>query len=152
MATTSVEGRPTASYAPFVHHCNCFYVYTSALSRHTKDLKETPRASILLIEDEGTSTNLFARKRITFTCNVFSVPRDDEEWQEVMELFGKKFGEIFALIRPLGDFTLFRLSPQEAIYVEGFGRAFQMSPDLRNPVRIKGTGPGASPLEAHAKK
>ena len=60
-----------------------------------------------------------------------------------MKRFEKTFGDIFSLILPLTDFTLFRLTPHEAIYVEGFGQAYRMKPDLSEAEHIRGTGPGA---------
>jgi heme iron utilization protein len=143
LATTSEDATPTASYAPFVRQATSLYVYLSALSRHTKDLIETRKASALLLEDEHSAENLFARKRITFTCSAKTTERGCDEWRATMTLFGNTFGNIFDIIRPLRDFTLFRLDPYEAIYVEGFGKAYRMTPDLRDPVHIKGTGPGA---------
>ncbi|MBI2637782.1 MAG: pyridoxamine 5'-phosphate oxidase family protein [Candidatus Sungbacteria bacterium] len=142
LGTVGADGTPTASYAPFVQQNN-FYIYTSALSRHTSDLQEIPKASILFIEDEAGVSNLFARKRITFSCDVEVIPRWCDEWVSVMEHFGEKFGSIFDAIRPLGDFVLFCLKPYEAVYVEGFGQAYRLNADLTNAVHVKGTGPGA---------
>ena len=156
LATMNAEGRPTASIAPFVRQNNFLYVYTSGLSQHTKDFQETGKTSALVVEDEAGCVNPFARKRITFSCSVVSIPRESEEWRKIMGLFEEVFKNVFfkktsirvfALIRPLVDFTLFRLLPHEAIYVEDFGKAFQMTADLRNPVHLRGTGPGASPLK-----
>ena len=146
MGTVGANGVPTASYAPFVRQGDNFYVYTSALSRHTSDLKETGLASILLVEDKMTANNLFARKRITFSCNVTIIERGSGKWQDIINLFGDTFGKRFDIIRPLGDFTLFCLTPTEAVYVEGFGRAYRMNAHLRSPVHIKGVGPRASAL------
>lgn len=170
MGTVNKEGRPTASHAPFVWRHPFLYVYTSGLSRHTDDLKETGKASVLLAEDEAHCLNIFARIRITFSCSAISVQRENDEWREIMDLFEKTFKDtvfkgtqekVVPHLRRLTDFTLFRLHPHEAIYVEGFGKAYQMTGDLRNPIHIKGTGPCASafkppermpPLDAWGRK
>lgn len=144
LATVGADGTPTASYAPFVRQGPNFFIYTSELSRHTKDMFDTRKASVLLIEDEVGATNLFARKRITLPCSVEIVEREENVlWRHIMNLFEKTFGDIFGIIRPLTDFTLFCLVPHEAIYVEGFGQAYRMSPDLFESEHIRGTGPGA---------
>jgi putative heme iron utilization protein len=44
-----------------------------------------------------------------------------------MSLFKKKFGKVFAMIRPLPDFTLFRLIPSGGLYVYGFGQALEVT-------------------------
>lgn len=144
LATSGKEGLPTASYAPFIRSDGNFYVYTSALSRHTKDMKESPRVSAMIMEDEQKAvSNPFARKRLTLSCVAEIVLRDSEEWQNILDCFGNVFRNSFELIRPLGDFTLFRLVPSEATYVEGFGQAYRLNKDLEESVHIRGTGPGA---------
>jgi len=143
MATVDTGGRPTASQAPYIYSGGTFYVYTSGLSRHTDDLLKTKKVSILLVEDEVSAQNIFARKRITFSCRVATVRRDSAAWREVIGLFRNAFGPVFDVIEPLRDFTLFRLTPKEAIYVEGFGRAYRMTGNLKGAVHVKGTGPGA---------
>jgi len=140
LATVGADGTPTASYAPFVKHGDNLYIYISELSKHTRDLVETKRASVLLIEDEKGARNLFARKRITFSCEVAWVPRTTSFFGEIMDLFGKTFGKIFNQIEPLQDFILFSLSPVEALYVEGFGKAYRLKRDLTNPIHIRGNG------------
>ena len=142
LATVGIDGTPTASYAPFIHS-DALYIYISALSRHTKDLHDTKKASVLLIEDETSAENLFARKRITFSCNVGVVERETSLWYYILSRFETTFGSVFGHIRPLPDFTLFRLKPCDAIYVEGFGQAYRMNPELTSAIHIKRTGPGA---------
>ena len=127
MATIDKNGAPNASYAPFVTRTPWLYVYTSARSKHTQNLTETTRASVMFIEDETRSGNLFARKRFTSQCRVEVVERESKEWRTVMSLFKKKFGKVFAMIRPLPDFTLFRLIPSGGLYVYGFGQALEVT-------------------------
>ena len=70
MATADKNGAPNVSYAPFVHRAPLLYVYTSSLSRHTKNMMETAKASVMFIEDEARTRNFFARKRFTCQCSV----------------------------------------------------------------------------------
>ena len=138
MATADKKGAPNVSYAPFVHRTPAIYVYTSSRSRHTKNMLETTTASVLFIEDEMRTRNLFARKRFTCQCSVDVVERESAEWLTAMSLFKKKFGKVFAMIRPLPDFTLFRLIPSGGLYVRGFGQAFEVSADLKNSKHVTG--------------
>ena|SRR3989344_3021374 len=141
MATLGVDEIPTASYAPFVRENGNFYVYISALSRHTRDLLQKSAVSVLLIEDEADAKNIFARRRITFSCEAYTVPKKGAGWWNTIGIFEKTFGQIFDILKSLPDFVLFRLEPSEATYVEGFGKAYRMDKHLRNPVHVKGTGP-----------
>jgi hypothetical protein len=149
MATVGKDGAPTASYAPFVYHDNCFYVYVSDLSQHTKDVRETGHASILFIEDEQDAGNVFARKRLTFPC-VCSVVRTESSRELLMELFAERFGVVFDLIRPLADFTLFQMTPGEGRSVAGFGQAYRVSKDLERLERV--TGPGHTTQKVRKKR
>ncbi len=125
MATTSADGVPDASYAPFVRiDDNAFYVNLSELSTHTGNLLETPRVSVMLLQAENDTKQLFARKRLGFDADAEVVERDSTRWNQVMDLFAVKFGDIMDLIRPLQDFTLFRLVPRSAVYVRGFAQAY----------------------------
>ena len=63
MATADKNGAPSVSYAPFVRRPPPLYVYTSSLSRHTRNMMETAKASVMFIEDEARTRNFFARKR-----------------------------------------------------------------------------------------
>ncbi len=136
LATVGEDEWPTSSYAPFVKHEGSYYIYTSSLSAHTRDLLATQKASIMFIDDESNSPNVFARRRYTCRCDVTDVPRECAVWIKVMGLFEKKFGSRFPEIRSLADFTLFRLTPMHGRYVEGFGRAFHVGPNLDSSEHI----------------
>jgi len=92
----------------------------------------------MLIEDEARTRNFFARKRFSCQCSVEVVGRETTEWRTVMSLFKRKFGKVFDMIRPLQDFTLFRLTPDGGLYVRGFGQAFEVSPDMKNSKHVTG--------------
>jgi putative heme iron utilization protein len=136
MATMGNDGIPTISYAPFVRIDSAFYIYTSGLSRHTHDLLQTERASIMFIEDEAKARNLFARRRLTFPCRSTIIPLRGDMRKGIMELFESKFGEVFTVIRPLGDFVLFQLDPMEGTYIEGFGQAYRIDAALLQVAHI----------------
>ena len=81
MATVSVDGVPDASYAPFVRiDDNAFYVNLSELSTHTGNLLATPRASVMFLQAEDDSKQLFARKRLSFDSDAGLVERDSTRW------------------------------------------------------------------------
>jgi len=77
---------------------------------------ETTTVSILFIEDEARTRNFLPEN-----ASPASVART------AMSLFKKKFGKVFAMIRPLPDFALFRIIPSGGLYVRGFGQAFEVS-------------------------
>lgn len=127
MATVSADGVPDASYAPFVRiDDNAFYVNVSELSTHTANLVSTPLASILFLQGEEHSKQLFARKRLSFEGHAQLVERESPTWVRVMDLFERKFGDVIQLIRPLADFKLMRIEPRRGVFVRGFAQAYPL--------------------------
>lgn len=127
LATVDGDGTPEASYAPFVRlDDNAFHVYISDLSKHTGNLRTTPKASVLLIEDEDTAGQVFARKRLTFRCDASVVERESPEFNRILDAFDRKFGDVMEMLRPLQDFRLFRLAPTGGVFVKGFAQAFRI--------------------------
>lgn len=139
LATVSADGEPEASYAPFVSDRGCYYVYLSDLARHSANLRETGRASVLLIEGEEQARHPFARERLTLRCEVGECPRDTSRFEVVLDLFEQRFGKFVQMVRPLGDFRLFELRPVAGSYVAGFARAYVL--DGEDLVNIRHRGP-----------
>lgn len=129
LATVDAQGKPNVSYAPFVLLADGYYILISQLARHARNLLENPQVSLMMIEDEGASKTIFARKRLTFEANVSVVERGTETWQHAVNGLKSRFGEIVEGLSGLGDFVLFRLEPTQGLFVKGFGQAFQVSGD-----------------------
>ena len=127
LSTTDPSGLPHASYAPFVQvNNNTFYIYVSSLSQHTSNLRINPLVSFLLIEDESTAQQIYARERLTFLCDVETIGCGSTQWGVILGTFEKKFGSIVKTIRLLQDFQLFQLLPRYGIFVKGLGEAFHI--------------------------
>lgn len=141
LATVDEQGQPHASTAPFVRDpSGNFYVFVSALARHAANLARG-RAEILLLEDQTLTSNPFARRRLSFRCSSLAVGPGPERDQVLTE-FHHRFGNIVATLRQLPDFILFRLVPEDATYVKGFGQAYRMpGADLERlaPIGPEGT-------------
>ncbi|MGU3843095.1 pyridoxamine 5'-phosphate oxidase family protein, partial [Vibrio diabolicus] len=84
LATVDAEGRPNVSYAPYVHNQEGYFVLISKIARHARNLLENPNVSLMMIEDEESSKQLFARKRLTFDAVANVVERDTEMWPQVV--------------------------------------------------------------------
>lgn len=144
LGTTSKEGTPDASVAPAVlGDDGAFHVYVSTLSAHTNNLLNTGRASLLLIEDEAASSQLLARRRLTFPCESRLVLRDDAGFPPVMAKLKEKFGKVMEHLETMTDFQLVRLQPSKGRLVIGFGQAFDVDPaDWENLTHVGGAGHG----------
>jgi len=136
LCTVSADGAPDASYAPFVVDATkTFYIFVSGLSTHTTNLAATGKASILLIEDEAQTSEIFARRRLSFTCQATLLPREIPEWEAIANQFQAKFGELISMLRSLPDFRIYQLTPQSGRFVVGFGAAYQITGDNLNQLQ-----------------
>jgi heme iron utilization protein len=125
LSTVNPDGTPHASYAPYILDSTYqIYILTSGLSAHTPNLLRTGQASVLIIEDEGQSQQVFARQRLTYDCQVSLIERGTERWETHLQAMADQFGEIIQMLRQLEDFQLFCLSPQGGRFVMGFGAAY----------------------------
>ncbi|NNN81549.1 heme utilization protein HutZ [Vibrio sp. 11-4(1)] len=129
LATVDAEGRPNVSYAPYVQNQEGYFVLISKIARHARNLLENPNVSLMMIEDEESSKQLFARKRLTFDAVANVVERDTEMWHQVVGQMKERFGEIIDGLSQLEDFVLFNLKPELGLFVKGFGQAYQVSGD-----------------------
>ncbi|WP_434360362.1 heme utilization protein HutZ [Parasalinivibrio latis] len=129
LATVDADGQPNVSYAPYALGGKAYYILISELARHTQNLLEQPVLSLMMIEDEVNSKQMFARKRLTFDASVMQVSRDTEEWSQGIDALHRRFGEIVSGLSSLADFHLFRLTPVKGLFVKGFGQAFEVSGD-----------------------
>ncbi|MEZ9506031.1 heme utilization protein HutZ [Vibrio cyclitrophicus] len=129
LATIDEEGRPNVSYAPFVQNQEGYFVLISDIARHARNLKANPQVSLMMIEDEESSKQLYARKRLTFDAQANVVERETELWTQVIGQMQERFGEIIDGLSQLQDFSLFNLKAENGLFVKGFGQAYQVSGD-----------------------
>ncbi len=128
LATVSSTGVPEASAMPMVvGDAGEFYIYVSALSRHTSNLGSSPQAGVLLIQEEQSAPNAFARERLSYQCQVSGVERDSQRFNDIMQEFRRRFGTIVETLRNLPDFQLICLTPVSGTYVRGFAQAWRLS-------------------------
>ncbi|MGR5219462.1 heme utilization protein HutZ [Vibrio parahaemolyticus] len=129
LATVDEEGRPNVSYAPFVQNQEGYFVLISQIARHARNLESNPHVSLMMIEDETESKQLFARKRLTFDAVATTVERDSDLWHQIIAQMQERFGEIIDGLSQLQDFILFNLKAEQGLFVKGFGQAYQVSGD-----------------------
>ena len=134
LGTVDQSGEPHTSYAPYIVHEGCFYVYVSSLAEHARTLGNGS-VSLFFIEDEAQAKNLFARKRLTLHCRTAALTGDHREHQALLDRMEAAHGATFGLLRSLPDFVLFALIPESARFVTGFGAAYDVSASLAELTR-----------------
>lgn len=127
LATIGQDGAPYASYAPFALGIDCFYVLLSEIAVHGVNLQHEPRASVLILEDEDTAEELFARVRVNYSVRAKALSYGSTAWQEALACLMARHGERPGNLSELQDFKLFRLSPTGGRYIKGFGSAYTLA-------------------------
>ncbi|MEL6555282.1 MAG: pyridoxamine 5'-phosphate oxidase family protein [Cyanobacteria bacterium J06621_11] len=130
LGTVSKNGQPQASYAPCVIDTERnIYIFVSGLSAHTQNLHTTGQASALFVEDESKTKQMFARKRLSYSCNARLIERESDHWNAIAQQFTERFGNIVEIMVGLPDFRIFQLCPHSGQFVMGFGAAYKVNPD-----------------------
>ncbi|MCX4192672.1 HugZ family protein [Methylophaga sp. OBS1] len=126
LSSLDENGLPYASYAPFAVGDDCLYVLISEIAVHGKNLQLNPQASALIIEDEDTANELFARLRVFYRVRAEMIEPETTDWQQGIDSLQSRHGERINNLSKLSDFKLFRLHPNGGRYVKGFGKAYQI--------------------------
>jgi len=114
---------PDASLAPYLYYQGSFWIFVSQLSKHTANLLERKKASVLIREEVVKPANPFTLKRASAQCEV-DVVEDNKE--AILDKMGERLGNTVGLLRQLGDFHLIKLTPVKGQYIAGFGQAFDI--------------------------
>lgn len=120
------KGEPFSSCAPFILKDNNLYIYISEVASHHKYLVNNAQVDVMLTADQADSNNPFATERARFSCHPETIEDDDAVFDEFTNRFNPS---LINMLRKLGDFTLFRLTPISGRYVVGFGLAFDTTID-----------------------
>lgn len=131
LATVGEDGNPHSGYTPFIFDGKDIIIFVSQLSLHTRDLLENAKASAMLISDEYSSDQIFARTRVSYQCDAQVIVATSDDYDRLLESMQARHGKMINLLRQLPDFVLFRLIPSKGQFVMGFGQAFRLTgPDL----------------------
>ena len=84
-------------------------------------------AAFLVIEDEASAQNIWARKRIKFDAEITEIERKSDNFNAVCDVFAARHGPTMGLIRDFTDFHLLRLRPTGGVMVLGFAQAYRLA-------------------------
>lgn len=138
IASLNEDGSPLISYAPFYEKNDMFYVFISYLAEHTSNLIERPNASIMLLQDEAKTSNVFVRGRVRYEVKCKVIAREEALFDRILQGLELKQGKIVSLLRGLGDFYLIALEPTEGSLVVGAGAAYRFKPGIMDFEQVRG--------------
>ncbi|RXJ87083.1 HugZ family protein [Arcobacter sp. CECT 8985] len=126
LSTLDENNYPFGSYAPFIKYNNKYYVYLSDMAKHARNLKDNPKVSLFFIEDEQSSENIFARKRVVLQGKTIVIKRGSDEFEKILDKFEKLNEDTVKVTRKMIDFNLFEITPIYGEAVFGFGKAYNI--------------------------
>ena len=126
MAVSGVSDTPEMGVTPMIRHEGDFYIYPSHLSRHVRAVLSSGKAAFLVIEDEESAQNIWARKRIKFDSEIIEIERQSDHFNLICDVFESAYGPTMGLIRNFSDFHLLRLRPLGGVMVLGFAQAYRL--------------------------
>lgn len=130
LGTIDEEGNPNSSYAPYARIGNKLYILVSFMSRHTKNLRDMKKASVMFIEEEADAKQIYARTRLTIDAVTSQIERGTPVWEMGVQKLREAHGKILDVLTGLEDFIMIELKPVKGSYVNGFGSAYFVDENL----------------------
>ena len=124
LATTGDRG-PLASMVSYAPEPGLtgLLVFLSRLARHTRNLEAEPSGSLAIsVPDRPEVLDPQTLPRVSVQGSVEPIERTDPAFPGAWQIYAERLPAATPRLQ-LGDFTLFRLTLEEARYVGGFGSA-----------------------------
>ena len=123
------NGAPHVSMAVYAvaPDFSAFWVHLSRLAFHTQNILQDPRVGLMISEPDTRSSDPQTLARVSIQGEARPAIRDTQESIDARSLYLNRFPEAIGNFE-LGDFDLYRIEPQSARFVAGFGRIFNLGP------------------------
>ena len=130
LSTVGTDGVPHCGYTPYLYQASgSFYIFVSQLAAHTRNLLANKTVAIMIIADEQSTSQIFARARVNYLCDATRVAPESQDYALVLDDYQQRHGKMAGLLRQLPDFILFQLQPMSGQFVMGFGKAYTLTGD-----------------------
>ena len=128
LSTVGPDGIPHCGYTPYLYRApGSFYIFVSQLAAHTRNLLANRTVAIMIIADEQSGSQIFARTRVNYLCDAKRIEPDSHDYALVLDDYQQRHGKMVELLRQLPDFVLFQLQPKSGQFVMGFGKAYTLT-------------------------
>lgn len=126
IATLTFEQKPYTSYAPYVFENQHYYFLISKIAKHYTNLVNNSNASIMFIEDESKTPNIFFRKRLSYAVSTELDIKDDS----VKEAFVNRFGDMANMLFKM-DFVIVKCIIENGRLIIGPGQAYDIDSNMK---------------------
>ncbi len=103
-----------------------FYILISQLAKHSKNIAENNKISLMICQPETEADNPQTLARVSMTGNANLVERNTEEYLSAKDNYLIKNSNAEMYFN-LGDFQLYKLEIEKARFVAGFAKTFNLS-------------------------
>jgi putative heme iron utilization protein len=114
------DGEPAVSMVPVALGVDGLLIHVSDLATHTRDLRQHPRVSLLLMGEAGDLPQ--ARPRVSIAGEATFIDKDSAAYEAARSRYLRRF-PLSAVTFGLADFSLVRIAPRSARFVAGFAQA-----------------------------
>ena len=124
------DGEPNLAMVAysFADDFSAFYIHVSRLGKHTTDMENDPRVSLLITEPDDHRPDPQTLARVSIRGMAEILPKTDPGYAQVKQNYLERFPEAEQLFS-LGDFNFWKITPKSGRFVAGFGRAFNLVPE-----------------------
>ena len=125
------EGEPNQAMVAVAYESDfsAFYIHVSKLGKHTTDMEQNPHVSLLLTEMDDQRADPQTLMRVSINGTAEIILRNASDYVRIKDLYIRRFPEAVELFG-LGDFNLWKITPKNGRFVAGFGRAFNLTPEM----------------------
>jgi heme iron utilization protein len=120
----------------FAEDFSAFYIHVSKLGKHTTDMENDPRVSLLITATDDGRADPQTLARVSIRGIAEILPRTDPGYAQVKTIYLERFPEADRLFS-LGDFNIWKIRPIGGRFVAGFGRAFNLGPEALRTASTK---------------
>ena len=104
---------------------SAFYIHVSRLGKHTRDMKDDPRVSLLITESDDARPDPQTLQRVSTRGTAVLLSRPDPRYARIKGIYLARFPEAEQLFS-LEDFNLWKITPKGGRVVAALGRAFNL--------------------------
>jgi putative heme iron utilization protein len=121
-------GAPMASMTLFLPEpdFSSFWIHVSRLAWHTQDLGKDPRCALSIGETDDGRADPFTLMRVTVRGSASPLTNEGSDFAKMKGAWLARFPEQ-AINFELADFSFWRIAPNDARFVAGFGRIQNLS-------------------------
>ena len=122
LSTKTSDNQVESSYAPYLHHQECYYVILSKIATHYENVTDGHTFQGMILEDEQAAVNAFFRQRViyNFKCE------EKAEGKAVIEAFVATHGVIVEKLLTM-NFDIFKLELLDGRVILGPGKAYRFN-------------------------